>query len=169
MYRLSNDDYADNQYQNRQLFDQRFNPSNDQQQRAYHTNDEKKNHSKKTFQRNYENYNSYNNNEYLSPNKKPFEKTFHNVNSKSTYYEKHNEVANEFNNEIKLFFTTASKSKFNCRRCDEKFFFNNKFHYHIKRCKIISKSKTFSKNRAETKIIHSSTFNNFNSKLNFKS
>ena len=39
------------------------------------------------------------------------------------------------NDEIRNFFIDVKQSKFNCRRCYEKFLFNNKFYYYIKRCK----------------------------------
>ena len=133
------------------------------------SNDEKKNCFKKVFQKNYKNYDNYNNyneNEYLLLNKKLFKKIFYNINSKLIYYKKYNEIINEFNIKVKIFFIIVLKSKFNCRRCDEKFLFNNKFYYYVKRYKIIFKSKTF--RRFENKIIYSSTFNNFNFELDFK-
>ena len=103
----------------------------------------------------------------MSSNKKSFEKIFHDVNLKSIYYKKHNKIIDKFNIKVKVFFIIVSKNKFNCRRCNEKFSFNNKLYYYVKQYKIILKSKIFY-NRFETKIIHSTTFNNFNFKFNFK-
>lgn len=37
---------------------------------------------------------------------------------------------------MKFFFVVSSKIIFICRRCNKKFSFNNKFYYHIRRCKI---------------------------------
>ena len=79
---------------------------------------------------------------------------------------------------IRSFFIEASKCIFNCRRCDEKFFFNNKFHYHLRRCKKIinsdkSKSKVFC-NLITTafftrRVIRFITFSNFAFDFEFRS
>ena len=73
----------------------------------------------------------------------------------------HNEVNNVINNiidvfnefDVKFFFIEASKVKFNCRRCDKIFLFNNKLYYYFKRYK---------KFTCKTKV-----FRNFKSKIFF--
>ena len=49
-------------------------------------------------------------------------------------YQSNDSIIDE--NELKTFFVVLSKMIFICRRCNEKFSFNNKLHYHIRRCKI---------------------------------
>ena len=73
-------------------------------------------------------------------------------------YNKVNDVVDMFNEfDVKIFFIETSKIKFNCRRCDEIFLFNNKFYYYFKRCKKF--------------VVKSKVFRNFKSKIfrNFKS
>ena len=83
------------------------------------------------------------------------------------------DIFNESN--VRFFFIEALKIKFNCRRCDEVFLFNNKFHYHFKRYKkFVFKSKIFRSFKSKVffnfiiKIIRSFALINFTSKFNFK-
>ena len=139
-YRFDNV-YSNNQYQNRQSYnqqsyDQRFHLSSIQ--RVYIVDDDQKNKFKKIYQ-NYQNDYDY---DYQS--KKEFEKIFHeHVDEKQSL----NEIF-VVDEKIRSFFTAISKCIFNCRRCDEKFFFNNKLYYHLRRCKKII-NFNFDKNKSK--------------------
>ena len=108
----------------RQFFDQRFNST---QKRVYY--DEKNQSTSKNFadiyhaQKNHDDYISFD--YYQHENIGDFS---HEQNQSKKF------VNNE--NELKTFFVVSSKMIFTCRRCSEKFSFNNKLHYHIRRCKI---------------------------------
>ena len=105
------------------------------------------------------------------------EHVFH---KQSSYNEINNVIDNiidafdEF--DVKFFFIETSKVKFNCRRYDKIFLFNNKFHYYFKRYKKFAfKTKVFrsfkskiSFNFIEVKIIRSFVFIDFTLKFDFK-
>ena len=75
------------------------------------------------------------------------------------------------NNEIKTFFINASKRlNFACCRCEQKFVFNNKFYYYVKRCKVVFikfLSKIF-QNSQTIKIIYFFVLIDVISRFNFK-
>ena len=95
-------------------------------------------------------------------------------------HDKFNDVADVIDviseSEMRFFFIEASKIKFSCRRCEKIFLFNNKLHYHFKRCKKFTfkfeifrnfKSKIF-RSFSKIKIIRFSVFIDFTSKFDFK-
>ena len=176
-YRSTDDFFdVDNQYQNRQSFDQRFNFSS-QSQRVYFAKNDQKNQYEKVFQNDYYDYNYDYDDEYLSSKDESFEKVFHEhvYHDQQSSIEKINEklftidIIDAFEkSKVKFFFIETSKNNFSCRRCNQKFSFNNKLHYHVKRCKVsFFKSKAFS-DFMKVKIIRSSTVKNATSKLDFK-
>ena len=91
-------------------------------------------------------YQKYQNDyDYDYSSKEKFEKAFHeHVDEKQSSNETF--VVDE---KIRSFFTAVSKCIFNCRRCDEKFLFNNKFHYHLRRCKKIT---SFNSDKSKSKL-----------------
>ena len=66
-----------------------------------------------------------------------FEKHFENDYNEHVYHNSNRRSNSSFDNddEIRFFFIIARKTHFICHRCNEKFIFNNKFHYHVRRCK----------------------------------
>ena len=78
---------------------------------------------------------------------------------------------------MKFYFIDTSKNllrHFFCRHCEKTFSFNNKFHYHFRRCKIIinksitSKFSTIINHSIKIKIIRSSTSINSTFELDFR-
>ena len=200
-YRSSESDYLDNQYQNRSLYEQRLNASA-MQQRVYLIENDSKYYNE-VFQKNQKYY--YDDDSFQQFEKKQFEKIFHDhhehvfheqhehehvfheqrqLEQKHVLHEQSSK--NEFNDvadvidvinesKMKFFFIETSKIKFSCRRCEKIFFFNNKLHYHFKRCKKLTfKSKIFRSLKSKIfrstkiKIIRSFVFVDFASKFDFK-
>ena len=82
----------------------------------------------------------------ITRRKKIFEKVFHENIEKQSLNETF--VVDE---KIRSFFIAISKCIFNCRRCNEKFSFNNKFYYYLRRCKKII-NFNFDKNHNKSKV-----------------
>ena len=163
-----------------------------QKQRVYLIENDSKYYYENAFQKDQYNYND---DDYQSQKKKTIKKIFLDQHEheyvfhkqhEHVFYEQssYNEVNNVINNiinafdelDVRFFFIEASKVKFNCRRCNEIFLFNNKLYYHFKRCKKFAfktkvfrnlKSKVFF-NFIEIKIIRSFAFINFTSEFDFK-
>ena len=166
------------------------------QQRAYLIEDDLEYYNEEAFQKDQKYY--YDDDSYQQLEAEQFKKIFHDQHEhehvfheqyqheqkhafhEQSSHDKFNDVANVIDviNESKMrfFFIEASKIKFSCRRCDEIFLFNNKLHYHLKRCKKFTfKPKTFrnlkskvSRNSSKIKIIRSSASIDFTSKFDFK-
>ena len=188
-YRSPEGGYLDNQYQNRPLYEQRFNASV-MQQRAYLVEDDFEYYNEEVFQKDQKYY--YDDDSFQQLEEQS-EEVFHDQ-QKHVFHEQHQleqkhifheqSPKNEFDDvadvpndiDVRFFFIEAPKFKHSCRRCDEIFFFNNKLHYHLKRCKKLtfnakvfdsSKSKA-SRNFSKIKIIRSSASIDSTSRFDFK-
>ena len=139
-YRSAADGYQPNQYsgyqnqnqnQYRQPFDQRSNSPAQFDERAYMTENEKHHENDQTVNTHDENYESWSAVDEQSVENSYHERVYHNNNRR-------NNSSFDDDDEIRSFFTTAKKSRFTCHRCNKEFSFNNKLHYHVRRCKIKS-------------------------------
>ena len=129
------------------------------QQRVYH--DEELNVSKSNYFSNIESSKLYENH-YTDES---YDKNF-------ISYEKKSIVVIDNDDEIRSFFIEIKQSKFNCRRCQKKFTFNNKLHYHIRRCKqSITETHVYIDFVIDNqlKIIRSSVFAKFSIDVKFRS
>ena len=171
-YRFAADDYQNqyfdyqNQNQYRQPFDRRSNPSAQSDERVYMTEDEEHHENDQIMNTHDENHESWSTVDEQSAENSYHEHAYHDNNRRS-------DSSFDDDDEIRFFFTTAKKSRFTCHRCNEKFSFNNKLHYHVRRCKIkpAIAAKT-SCNLAATdasKIIRSSVSSNAASDFDFRS
>ena len=191
----SSDDYSDNQYQNRSSYEQRFNASA-MQQRVYLIENDFEYYNEEVFQKDQKYY--YDDDSFQQFEKEQSEKVFHDQHE-HVFHEQHQheqkyvfheqsshdkindvvdviDVTDVFNDiDVRFFFIEASKLKHSCRRCDEIFLFNNKLHYHLKRCKKLTfNAKVFDNFKSKIsrstkiKIIRSFAFIDFVSEFDFK-
>ena len=146
--------YYNNYDQQKQFFAIRSNLS--AQQRVYHKNELNAfelNISKSKQKNIYEKFNHF----------QFFEKDF-------TIHKKKSVVIDD-DDEIRSFFIDVKQSIFNCRRCHEKFAFNNKLHYYVRRCKqSITKTHVYVDFVTDNKfkIIRSSASTNSSTNVDFR-
>ena len=118
-----------NQNQYRQPFGQRSNSSAQFGGRAYMAEDEEHHEDDQAVDTHDENHESWSAVDEQSAEDSYHEHAYHGSNRRS-------DSPFDDDGEVRSFFTTARESRFTCHRCNEEFSFNNKLHYHVRRCKV---------------------------------